>query len=122
MYINNMHIDYVYIKNIHIDAWWVQAVVPPPYVAEMSVAHKEEGLFYRFLAVFSEVRQPSKHEQLFGALGARTKTPLPTPLTQPANPTRCVEARAALWRPRCVRTRSRPPPPLRSCRVEGWVK
>jgi Ca2+-binding EF-hand superfamily protein len=48
----------------------VQAVVPPPYVAEMSVAHKEEGLFYRFLAVFSEVRQPSKHEQLFGALGA----------------------------------------------------
>ena len=29
-----------------------EAVTPPPYVSEMSVAHKEEGLVYRFIGLF----------------------------------------------------------------------
>ena len=47
-----------------------EAVVAPPYVSEMSIAHKEDGWVFRFMSLFGAVRQPSKHEQLFGALGS----------------------------------------------------
>ena len=47
-----------------------EAVLAPPYVAEMSIAHKEDGWIYALLQIFMDVRQPSKHEQLFGALGS----------------------------------------------------
>ena len=37
-----------------------EAVVAPPYVSEMSIAHKEDGWVFRFMSLFGAVRQPSR--------------------------------------------------------------
>jgi hypothetical protein len=47
-----------------------QAVLAPPYQTEMDLNYKEEGFVYQLLSLVTKTRNPSKHEQLFGALGA----------------------------------------------------
>lgn len=47
------------------------AVLPPPYTREMSLMKaKDEGIVGKLLHLMGGHRKPSKHEQLFGSLGA----------------------------------------------------